>query len=133
MVSFTLRPLYPRETAPGTHRIGWVGLRASLDAVEKINIFPLLGIQPAHNVTTVLTELSRISGKKFGQDELCITSDQSPADNLVSSLWHVWVRAEICSALPDIPHGLGRGRLYVLFGEQMYGMFFSQCYSAAVP
>jgi hypothetical protein len=34
MVSFTPRPLYPRERAPGTHWIrGWVGLRAGLNAM----------------------------------------------------------------------------------------------------
>jgi hypothetical protein len=36
MVSFTPRPLYPGERAPGTHWIeGWVGHRADLDDVEK--------------------------------------------------------------------------------------------------
>jgi hypothetical protein len=36
MVSFTTRPLYPRERAPSTHWIGgWVGSRAVLDAVMK--------------------------------------------------------------------------------------------------
>jgi hypothetical protein len=35
------------ERAPGIHWIGgWVGLWASLDAVEKRKILPLLGIQP---------------------------------------------------------------------------------------
>jgi len=29
------RPLYPRERAPGTHSIGWVGPRAVLDEVVK--------------------------------------------------------------------------------------------------
>jgi hypothetical protein len=38
-VSFTSRPLYPRERAPGTHWIGgWVGPRAGLDAVVKRKI-----------------------------------------------------------------------------------------------
>jgi hypothetical protein len=36
MVSFTPRPLYPRERAPGTHCIGgWVDPRAGLDNMEK--------------------------------------------------------------------------------------------------
>jgi hypothetical protein len=36
MVSFTPRPLYPRESVPDTHWIGgWVGPRAGLDDVEK--------------------------------------------------------------------------------------------------
>jgi hypothetical protein len=36
VVSFTPRPLYPKERAPGTHWIGgWVGPRAVLDAVVK--------------------------------------------------------------------------------------------------
>jgi hypothetical protein len=36
VVSFTPRPLYPREKAPGTHWIwGWVGPRAVLKAVVK--------------------------------------------------------------------------------------------------
>jgi hypothetical protein len=39
MVSFTPRPLYPRERAPGTHWIGgWVDLRAGLDTVWKRKI-----------------------------------------------------------------------------------------------
>jgi hypothetical protein len=39
VVSFTPRPLYPRERAPGTHWIGgWVGPRAVLDAVVNRNI-----------------------------------------------------------------------------------------------
>jgi hypothetical protein len=36
VVSFTPRPLYPRERAPGTHSIGgWVDPRAGLDEMEK--------------------------------------------------------------------------------------------------
>jgi hypothetical protein len=36
VVSFTPRPLYPRERAPGTHCIGgWVDPRAGLDSMEK--------------------------------------------------------------------------------------------------
>jgi hypothetical protein len=36
VVSFTPRPFYPGERAPGTHWIGgWVGLRASLDDVMR--------------------------------------------------------------------------------------------------
>jgi len=36
MVSFTPRPLYPRERVPGTHWIGgWVDPRTVLDAVVK--------------------------------------------------------------------------------------------------
>jgi hypothetical protein len=36
VVSFTPRPLYPRERASGTHFIGgWVDPRAGLDDVEK--------------------------------------------------------------------------------------------------
>jgi hypothetical protein len=39
VVSFTSRPIYPRERAPGTHWIGgWVGSRAGLDAVMKSEI-----------------------------------------------------------------------------------------------
>jgi hypothetical protein len=39
VVSFTPRPLYPRERAPGTHWIGgWVGSGAVLDAVVKRKI-----------------------------------------------------------------------------------------------
>jgi hypothetical protein len=39
IVSFTPRPLYPREKAPGTHWIGgWMGSRAVLDAVMKRKI-----------------------------------------------------------------------------------------------
>jgi hypothetical protein len=39
VVSFTPRPLYPKENAPGTHWIGgWVGPRAILDTVVKRNI-----------------------------------------------------------------------------------------------
>jgi hypothetical protein len=35
-VSFTPRPLYPRERAPSTHCIGgWVDPRAGLDDMEK--------------------------------------------------------------------------------------------------
>jgi hypothetical protein len=37
----------PGERAPGTHWIGgWLGPRAGLDAVEKIKILPLSGIEP---------------------------------------------------------------------------------------
>jgi hypothetical protein len=39
VVSFTRRPLYLRERAPGTHWIGgWVGPRSVLDAVVKRKI-----------------------------------------------------------------------------------------------
>jgi hypothetical protein len=39
VVSFTPRPLYPRERAPSTHWIGgWVGPRAGLDAEVKRKI-----------------------------------------------------------------------------------------------
>jgi hypothetical protein len=39
VVSFTLRSLCPRERVPATHWIGgWVGPRASLDAVVKRKI-----------------------------------------------------------------------------------------------
>jgi hypothetical protein len=37
VVSFTPRPLYPRERAPGTHSIGWVEPRIGLDDVEDRN------------------------------------------------------------------------------------------------
>jgi hypothetical protein len=37
----------PRKRAPDTHWIGdWVGLRAGLDAVVKINSQPLPGLEP---------------------------------------------------------------------------------------
>jgi hypothetical protein len=36
VVSFTLRPFYPGERAPGTHWIGgWVGPRADLSDMQK--------------------------------------------------------------------------------------------------
>jgi hypothetical protein len=38
VVSFTTRPLYHRERAPGTHGIGWVGSWVVLDAVVKRKI-----------------------------------------------------------------------------------------------
>jgi hypothetical protein len=46
VVSFTLRPLYPWELAPGTHWIGrWVGPRAGLDEVEKRKFLTLPGLE----------------------------------------------------------------------------------------
>jgi hypothetical protein len=46
MVSFTPRPLYPRERAPGTHWIGgWVNPRVGLDDVEKRNFLTLPGLE----------------------------------------------------------------------------------------
>jgi hypothetical protein len=45
-VSFTPRPLYPRERAPGTHCIGgWVDPRAGLD-MAKWKFLTLPGIEP---------------------------------------------------------------------------------------
>jgi hypothetical protein len=38
VVSFTPQPLYTRKRAPGTHWIGWVGLRADVDEVVKRKI-----------------------------------------------------------------------------------------------
>jgi hypothetical protein len=49
VVSFTPRPLYPRERAPGTHWIrGWVNPRAGLDHMEKCKFFtpPGFELQP---------------------------------------------------------------------------------------
>jgi hypothetical protein len=47
VMSFTSRPLYPKEKSPGTHSIGgWVGLRAGLEAVEKRKTFTLPEIEP---------------------------------------------------------------------------------------
>jgi hypothetical protein len=44
VVSFTPRPLYPWNRAPGTHWIGgWVGPRASLDDVEKKKFIEFIG------------------------------------------------------------------------------------------
>jgi hypothetical protein len=46
VVSFTPRPLYPRERAPGTHWIGgWVGPRAGLDDMEKRKFLTLPGLE----------------------------------------------------------------------------------------
>jgi hypothetical protein len=46
MVSFTARPLYPRERASGTHRIGsWVDPRPGLDDVENRKFFTLPGLE----------------------------------------------------------------------------------------
>jgi hypothetical protein len=46
VVSFTPRPLYPWERAPGTHWIGgWVDPRAGLDDVEKRKFFTLPGLE----------------------------------------------------------------------------------------
>jgi hypothetical protein len=46
VVSFTLRSLYPRERAPGTHCIGgWVDPRAGLDDVEKRKFLTLPGLE----------------------------------------------------------------------------------------
>jgi hypothetical protein len=40
--------LPPGKQPPGAHWIGyWMRLRAVLDAVEKRNILPLLGIEPS--------------------------------------------------------------------------------------
>jgi hypothetical protein len=45
VVSFTSRPLYPRERAPGTNYIGgWVDPRAGLDDTE-VKIFDPTGIR----------------------------------------------------------------------------------------
>jgi hypothetical protein len=46
MVSFTPRPLYPRERSPGTDWIGVrVDLRAGLEDVEKIKFLTLPGLE----------------------------------------------------------------------------------------
>jgi hypothetical protein len=58
MVSFTPGRFTPGEIASGTHWIGgWVGPRASLDVMEKREIFPLSGIEP--RPSSPLAELSR--------------------------------------------------------------------------
>jgi hypothetical protein len=45
VISFTPRPFYPREIAPGTLWIrGWVGPRAGLETMEKRKIVPLPAI-----------------------------------------------------------------------------------------
>jgi hypothetical protein len=42
VVSFTPRPLYPREIAHGTYKIeGWIGLRTILYDVERRKILPI--------------------------------------------------------------------------------------------
>jgi hypothetical protein len=47
VVSFTTWQLYPWGKNLGTHWIGdWVDPRAGLDAVEKRNILPMLGVKP---------------------------------------------------------------------------------------
>jgi hypothetical protein len=47
VVIFTPRLLYPREKSPGTHWIrGWVGPRASLEAVEMRKVLYLPGTKP---------------------------------------------------------------------------------------
>jgi hypothetical protein len=47
VVSFTPRPLYQRERAPGTHCIkGWVDPRAGLDNMEKLKFLTLPGLEP---------------------------------------------------------------------------------------
>jgi hypothetical protein len=46
VVSFTPRPIYFGERAPGTHWIGgWVDTRAGLDGVEKRKFLPLPGLE----------------------------------------------------------------------------------------
>jgi hypothetical protein len=41
VVSFTPRPLYPKETVPGIHLTGdWVDPKAGLDDVEKKKFLP---------------------------------------------------------------------------------------------
>jgi hypothetical protein len=64
---FQVRPLHPRETAPGIHWIGgWMGPRARLDAMEKRKIVPLPGIQPRPSslyhvaISTELVKIKRI-------------------------------------------------------------------------
>jgi hypothetical protein len=47
VVSFTPRPLHPRERAPGTHCIGgWVDPRAGLDDMENRKFLTLPGLEP---------------------------------------------------------------------------------------
>jgi hypothetical protein len=47
VVSFTSRPLYPRERASGTHCIGrWVDPRAGLDDMESENSWPYRDSNP---------------------------------------------------------------------------------------
>jgi hypothetical protein len=47
VVSFTPRPLYPRERAPGTHCMGGcVDPRAGLDEMEKWKFLTLPGLEP---------------------------------------------------------------------------------------
>jgi hypothetical protein len=64
VVSFTILPLYPQGKSPGIHGIGgWVGPRASVDAVAKRRIpsFPRRELnpgRPACNLVTILTQLS---------------------------------------------------------------------------
>jgi hypothetical protein len=61
MVSFTPLPLYPRGV-PGTHWIGWLGLRAGLDDIGAEKNLPLQGIErrPSSPVARLYTELSRL-------------------------------------------------------------------------
>jgi hypothetical protein len=51
VVSFTPRPLYTRERAPGTHCIGgWVDPRAGLDNIEKWKFWPYRDSNPELSV-----------------------------------------------------------------------------------
>jgi hypothetical protein len=70
VVSFTPVPLYPGESAPGTHWIrGWVGPRTGLDDVEKRKFLTLpgLGTPTPRSLSpypvTIPTTLSRLQFK----------------------------------------------------------------------
>jgi hypothetical protein len=85
--SFTPRPLYPRERASGTLWIGgWVGPRAVLDAVVKINI-----PSPCQESNPIILIVQPIEFLKFSGGSYiiyCIFSSPNEITTMCFSLYH---------------------------------------------
>jgi hypothetical protein len=124
VVSFTSRPLYPREKTPppGTHWIGgWMDPRAGLDDLKKRKFLTLSGLgTPTHRSSspspvTIPTELSQLSVSPV-YSKIC-TQMCSVKFSLITWIRNVFVQwpcVKRMSLVSTAIHYHPRGLAYVL-------------------
>jgi hypothetical protein len=81
MVSFTLRPFYPPERAPGTHGIGgWMGPRIGLDYVDERKFLILPGLELlllCHSARTTIYQTAMPTIICFKYDAICVSREKA--------------------------------------------------------
>jgi hypothetical protein len=96
VLSFTARPIYPVETAPGTHWTGgWVGPRAGLNSVEKRKYLSLRRESNPHS-SVVYSLVTTLTQSESESESRCDRRSVGQSVLVSSPIWGSWPEVKNC-------------------------------------